>query len=252
MLGGVGVGAGEKVAPVRLMSAAGPDLLPGDHEVVAVLDGSGLEGSQVGARLRLAEALTPCDFAFGYGPQVLAPLLLRAMDHEARPNKPDALDVLAGGPVVCHLLAVDHGLSGGGVLPAILLGPGDGQPALLPELLPHLNGEGPHAVVVGLLAPPAVGQLVSQEGGELAPELTVFLAETELHEMLLPPKADLRLLCSVCPWPGVQGGNYGPVYFGGSKVNRCGSSLQVEALGKLPQTPCPCSPIVFIAVSATF
>ena len=33
-----------------------------------------------------------------------------------------------------------------------------------------------------------------------------------------------------------QGGNYGPVYFGGSKVNRGGSSLQVEALGKLSRS----------------
>ena len=59
MLGGVGVGAGDEHAPLRELGEGRPDLLPGDDPFVAVLDRAGLQRGEVGARLRLGEALAP-------------------------------------------------------------------------------------------------------------------------------------------------------------------------------------------------
>ena len=59
MLRGVGVGAGEQDHPVGVLGAGGPDLLAVDDVVVAVADGAGLEGGEVGAGAGLAEALAP-------------------------------------------------------------------------------------------------------------------------------------------------------------------------------------------------
>ena len=44
VLGGVGVRTGEEVTPVRHVGAAGPYLLPSNHEVVAILHGPSLIG----------------------------------------------------------------------------------------------------------------------------------------------------------------------------------------------------------------
>ena len=59
VLGGLAVGARDEHAPLRVLGAAGPDLLAGDDPVVAVLDRARLERREVGAGVGLGEALAP-------------------------------------------------------------------------------------------------------------------------------------------------------------------------------------------------
>ena len=57
--GGVGVGAGDQVAPVGVGGAGGPHLLPVEHPVVAVALGPGAQRGHVAAGVGLAHADAP-------------------------------------------------------------------------------------------------------------------------------------------------------------------------------------------------
>src|ERR1700755_956555 len=57
VLGGVRVGPADDEDHVRPVEPGGPDLLPGDHQLVAVDDAAGGDAGQVGALARLGEAL---------------------------------------------------------------------------------------------------------------------------------------------------------------------------------------------------
>ena len=57
--GRIRVGAGGEPAPVGEVAAGGPDLLAVDDVVVAIADGAGLEGGEVGAGARLAIERAP-------------------------------------------------------------------------------------------------------------------------------------------------------------------------------------------------
>ena len=59
MLGGVCVGPGDQHALLGQVASGGPHLLTGDHPLVAVTLGSGLQTGQVGAGTRLGEQLAP-------------------------------------------------------------------------------------------------------------------------------------------------------------------------------------------------
>ena len=59
VLGRLGVGARDEHAPLRVLRAGGPDLLPGDDPVVAVLDRARLQRREVRAGVGLGEALAP-------------------------------------------------------------------------------------------------------------------------------------------------------------------------------------------------
>ena len=55
----VGVGAHQEETPVGEMRARGPDLLPVDDEMVALVDGAGAQTGEIGAGARPGIALTP-------------------------------------------------------------------------------------------------------------------------------------------------------------------------------------------------
>ena len=59
VLGGVGVGAGDEHAPLRLVGERRPDLLAGDPPAAVLLHRLRLQRGEVRARLRLGEALAP-------------------------------------------------------------------------------------------------------------------------------------------------------------------------------------------------
>ena len=59
VLGRRGIGADDQDAPVGVLREAGPDLLPGDRDLVAAHLAAGPDGRQVGPRVGLGEALTP-------------------------------------------------------------------------------------------------------------------------------------------------------------------------------------------------
>ena len=81
-LGASRVGAYEGEDGVGGVGGGGPDLLAVEDEVVAVADGAGLEGGEVGAGAGLGVALGPGGFAGEDGRQVLAALLLAAVEDE--------------------------------------------------------------------------------------------------------------------------------------------------------------------------
>ena len=125
-----GIGAREHVDPVGVVRARGPDLLPVDHEVVAVAHGARLQTGQVRAVARLGEALRPVGLRVGDARQVLLTLRLGAVQHQARPNHRDALTARSGRPAIGRFLAVDHLLDVARAATAVLLRPGHRQPAL--------------------------------------------------------------------------------------------------------------------------
>ena len=187
VLWGLGIGAGQHEETVGVVGAAGPYLLAADHVVVAVLDGTGLEGSEVGARAGLAETLAPVDPSLGDGGEVLALLLLGAVHHERGPEHANAEGVLARGAVIGHLLVEDELRDGRRALAAVLLGPAEGEPAAVGELAAHSSSQ-VGVFVSGLdeAVAPLARQFLFQEGAELFPEGVFLFGEFVLHVNPLP------------------------------------------------------------------
>src|SRR5438046_538045 len=80
----LGVGAHEELLELRPVREAGPYLLPADDQHVALDDGARLQARQVGARVRLREALTPDHLAAQDGREMRRLLLLRPARDEGR------------------------------------------------------------------------------------------------------------------------------------------------------------------------
>ena len=136
--GRVGIRAGQQHHPVRDVGEGGPDLLPVDHPVVAILDGPRLQGGQVGPGIGLRVTLAP-DLLGGEDLRRIAPLLfLRAAGNDRRSGHPDPEDVqdrrrLREG----HLLLEDHLLDERQALTSRLLRPGEAdEPAIVEPALP--------------------------------------------------------------------------------------------------------------------
>src|SRR5207247_10410486 len=82
-----GVGAHEELLELRHLCEAGPHLLPGDDERVALDDGARLEAREVGARVRFREALAPDRLATQDARQMRRLLLLAAARDERRAGR---------------------------------------------------------------------------------------------------------------------------------------------------------------------
>ena len=153
MLGGVGIGAGDQHAPLRVLGEGRPDLLPADHPFVAVLDRARLQRGEVGAGLGLGEALAPDLLAGQDRLQVALLLLLGAVgDHDRAAHRQaehvgGARRLLAG-----RLADEDRLLDHRRAAAAVLLRPGDPGPAGLVQLVLPLAAEGHHLVETGLRA----------------------------------------------------------------------------------------------------
>ena len=89
MLGGIGVGAHGQPDVVGHVGAAGEDLGPVDHVLVAVAHGPGAQRRQVGARLGLGVADGEVDVAGQDPGQEVLLLLLGAVAHDGRPDRVD-------------------------------------------------------------------------------------------------------------------------------------------------------------------
>ena len=91
------VRARDEHAPLRVLRAARPDLLPGDPPAVAVGHRAGLERREVGARVGLGEALAPDLLAGEDRAEEAVLLLVGAPDHQRRPAEQDAEHVGGSG-----------------------------------------------------------------------------------------------------------------------------------------------------------
>ena len=134
VLGDVGIGAREQKPVVRVLTAARPDLLPVDSELIPREDRPGAQGRQVRTRLGLAEELAPDLLAAEHGLQVALPLGVRAEANQRRAHQRDRRVEEAVGDVEAGLLlAEDQGLGGRAPAPPEFRRPGDGRPAALVE-----------------------------------------------------------------------------------------------------------------------
>ena len=165
----VGIGAHEQLAEVADLAERAPDLLAGDHVVVAVADRPGAQRREVGARARLREALAPHLVAAEDLRQVLALLLVGALGHDrrARVEQPDEVHADVRRPGPGGLLEEDQLLARRQVAAAVLHRPvepgvaGVEQPAL-PVGVPARGGRssrrGPAAAAASAARPRATSR----------------------------------------------------------------------------------------------
>ena len=123
VLGQVGVGAGDDLADVGVLRAGGPHLLAGDHPLVAVALGLGLQAGQVAAGAGLAEQLAADDVAAVHRLQVAVLGGVAAVGEDRRRDhaEPDREEALVG-HLVLGLEAVLRALVGARQIAAAVLG----------------------------------------------------------------------------------------------------------------------------------
>ena len=187
MLGGVLVGARQQETPVGDVGEGRPDLCAVHEKVVAVVFGDGLDAGEVGAGVGLAEKLAPAHVGLGDGRQEALFLGLRAVADEQGADHARADAVAARGLVLDDLLGVDDLPEVRPLLPAVLLGPGHDEPALVGELAVELPLEvvGVSAavlVVADVADAPVGGQRLPQEVADLGAERLFFFGEGEVHD----------------------------------------------------------------------
>ena len=183
----IGVGPAHHEAPVGQVGQRRPHLLPGDHPLVAVALGPGLDVGQVAAGVGLGVALAPELGALPDRREEAGLLLGRAVVDQRRAEQPLAHDVDppgGGGPGV--LLVEDDLLGHGGAPPTVLDRPAQAGPAAPGQhLLPaptHLEAEG----LVARAAPAAelrelAHQVLLQEGPDFLTERHVLGAVAQIH-----------------------------------------------------------------------
>jgi hypothetical protein len=149
--------AGQHKDPLRVLRAAGPDLLAVDHEIVAVFDCRGLQGSQVGTGVGLAIPLAPDHLAAGDARQMHLLLFFSAIQHDGRAKVANSIDAYDRGSGVGHFFVEDDLFPKWPILSTQILGPRDHQPSTLRQFLGELVCESELLVIVlivkDLLAP---------------------------------------------------------------------------------------------------
>ena len=128
VLGGIRVCPGQQNGPVGVVPAAGPDLLPVDHEIIAVLHRPGLHRRHVGAGLRLGVEGTPDILAIQNPGNEMLLVLFGAKGQHRRRDPAHPMDIeRARRTVLGQFLVENHLLHDGATLTAVLLGPGNAQ-----------------------------------------------------------------------------------------------------------------------------
>ena len=169
------VGPHEELLEVGVLRVGRPHLDARHDDVVAVDDATGREGREIGAGVRLGEALTPERFPGQDPRQMVGLLLVRPAGDQRRPrmHQRDVRRVDVVRRVrPRQLLVPDHLLEGAQAAAAVLLRPGDARPAVLVEL------PLPCAIEVGRGAasrrPRRLRDIGLQPGACARPELVVF------------------------------------------------------------------------------
>ena len=112
----------------------GPDLLAGDHILIAVAHSARAQGREIGAGIRFGIALAPDLFARQRAWQVMGLLLRRAITHQHRADHDDALVRCARHAPAFLLFGKDHELVGIEAHTAVLNRPRRRRPAARIEL----------------------------------------------------------------------------------------------------------------------
>ena len=179
----LGVRARHEHAPLRVLRAAGPDLLPGDAPAVAVGDRARLERGEVGAGVGLGEALAPDLVAGEDRPEEPVLLLARAPDHQRRAAEQDAQHVgRERRPGAAELLEEDRRLGQRRAAPAVLGRPVDRRPAALVHPALEVAPPGVVGLLVRRLRPGIVG---GEPVAQLVAEGELGLREGQVHRATL-------------------------------------------------------------------
>ena len=160
---------GEQQAPVAVVRARRPHLLPVQHPLLAVAHRTRAQAREVGAGARLGEQLAPHVLAAQHRVEEALLLLVGAPGHDRGAGHRDADREHAGRDVEARLLLVeDPLLPARTAAPAELLRPRDARPARVVErALPLLAR--PHVRGVGLGARVVRGVEVLRVGPRLPP-----------------------------------------------------------------------------------
>ena len=177
-------GAHQRDAVVVAMGARGPDLGAVDPEAARHRLGTGADRGKVGARVGLAHADREEALAGGDARQDRLALLLAAEAQQQRAGLAVGDPVGAGGRAVAQqLLGDDVALEEALLRAAILLGPGDADPALLAELAAELRREGiPAGEAVLRLH---LGQRLLEESADFDTQLFRFGRQVKRREFEL-------------------------------------------------------------------
>src|SRR5438034_5526290 len=186
----LGVGAHEELLELRHVREAGPYLLPADDQEVALDSGARLEARQVGARVRLREALAPDHLAAQDRREMRRLLLLAAARDEGRTGVAQAAeerrDVGRAGARV--LLAPDELLHERRAAAAVRPRPRDARPAAVVHApLPGLVVRGARAE---LRRARRARHVRLEPGACLGAEGFLGRAEAEVHGALLGRRVD--------------------------------------------------------------
>ena len=194
VLGGVGVGAGDEHAPLGVLGEGGPDLLAGDDPFVAVLDRARLQRGEVGARLRLGEALAPDLLAGEDRLQVALLLRVGAVGDHHRAAHRQAEHVGRARRFQARRLAdEDRLLDHRRAAAAVLLRPGDPGPAGGVHLQLPLAAEGHHLLQARFRL--GARMVLFDPGADLVAELLLGGREGQVH----------RPRSIAADWPRSQG-----------------------------------------------
>ena len=182
-----GLGATDHEAPVGLVGEGGPHLLAGDHPLVPVQFGPGLDVGQVAPGVGLGVALAP---QLGPGQdrgQEAGPLCGGAVLDEGRADQPLAQDTDPTRGACPDVLLVEDDLVGDGRPPAPVLDrPADaGPPVGGQHVLPLEAGLEPERLVARPAPPTQRGELadhvIGQPGPDLLAEGFVLRSISEVH-----------------------------------------------------------------------
>jgi len=160
-----------------------------DYPLVAVADGPCLQGGQVRPRAGLGIEGAPGVIEVCYPRHEPLFLLLGSVDHQRRAH-PGNAHVEAGGRAgIGHLFVVDHLGHYRSARAAVLLRPGERDPAPVRQLLLELLREVPlrshsHLALGVELLVPAGGQLRAEELLYLGAERLFFIVESKVHNLL--------------------------------------------------------------------
>ena len=181
---GFGVGAGEEDAEVGDVRVRRPDLLPVEHETVAVEARRRADAREVGACPGLREPLAPDLLGGEQRLQVARLLRLRAPRDDRRPGHAEADHAEVRRRLGARLLLeVDRLEPGREAAPAVLLGPGDPDPAPVVERsAPGADLRPVEARLAAAVAAELVRQVRVEPRANLVAEARLLGRVTELHE----------------------------------------------------------------------
>src|SRR5205085_6890427 len=181
-----GIGAAEAKDHIGVLRKRGPGLLAVDDVLVALALGLGLERGEIGAGARLGKALAPPVVDIGDARQVMLLLLFIAEGVDYGTDHADAKGERRRRRIHLQFLVEDVMLHRAPPGAAIFLRPVRYAPALLVEDTPP----GDHLVFAEMtaldqLSPGLARHVVAEERPHFLAKRRFFLAESEIHRILL-------------------------------------------------------------------